>query len=814
MEKEFHCTREGRRKAVASPKDGAGNSITPTLNGIDYLEVASADQETLHVHFLHPLPGETNQVPPSPAPPLKEGNVLIEGGARIKDIRVEKVSAQVNVLEVVVNKAGDFSQYKLRIITSPTDLEPPTGFDSQLSAVEFSFKVSCPSEFDCKSERECLSEKLDEPEINYLAKDYASFRRLILDRLSIIMPNWRERNPADLQIALVELLAYVGDHLSYFQDAVATEAYLGTARKRISVRRHSRLLDYLMHDGCNARTWICVEVKQGGDADGQTLPKGTPLLTKGPKTQQPIAKVNLAKVIEEERPLVFETMHPISLHSSHNQISFYTWGDSECCLPRGATRAALCNDPPLFLQPGDVLLFEEIYSPTRGTKADADPTHRHAVRLKQIKPVEDKLDGTKVMEIEWHAMDGLPFPLCISALVSSADDKEEVKEISVARGNVVLADHGYTFASELQTPAGGPVRGYHSLTLPHKDVSFSVPYRHEGAIQEPAAPLLYQDPRQALPSKMRLIDADETWTVQRDLLGSDRFKADFVTEIEEDGTANLRFGDGVLGKKPSAGTKFTATYRIGNGRAGNVGAGTITRIIADFQDILAVRNPLPAISGRDAETMEQVRQFAPHAFRTQERAVTEADYGEVTQRHPEVQRATATFRWTGSWHTVFVTIDRKGGWEVDEEFKTRIRNHLEQYRITGYDLEINGPVFVPLDILLMVCVKPGYIRDQLKERLLKAFSRYEFPDGLRGFFHPDNFTFGQPVYLSQIYQAAMEIAGVASVEVLRFQRWGKTSMNEKKKGFLKPGALEVIRLDNDPNFPENGKIDFEMHGGL
>ena len=68
--------------------------------------------------------------------------------------------------------------------------------------------------------------------------------------------------------------------------------------------------------------------------------------------------------------------------------------------------------------------------------------------------------------------------------------------------------------------------------------------------------------------------------------------------------------------------------------------------------------------------------------------------------------------------------------------------------------------------------------------------------------------------MSQIYQAAMEIAGVASVEVLRFQRWGKTSMNEKKKGFLKPGALEVIRLDNDPNFPENGKIDFEMHGGL
>ena len=70
------------------------------------------------------------------------------------------------------------------------------------------------------------------------------------------MPDWRERNPADLGITLVELLAYAGDQLSYYQDAVATEAYLGTARRRTSVRRHARLVDYPMHDGANARAWL------------------------------------------------------------------------------------------------------------------------------------------------------------------------------------------------------------------------------------------------------------------------------------------------------------------------------------------------------------------------------------------------------------------------------------------------------------------------------------------------------------------------------------------------------------------------------
>ena len=116
---------------------------------------------------------------------------------------------------------------------------PPAGFDPVLSSVEFSFKVDCPRDFDCRPGTSARRSPPTTPEIDYLAKDYASFRRLMLDRLALLVPDWRERNAADLGIALVELLAYVGDHLSYQQDAVATEAYLGTARRRISVRRHA-----------------------------------------------------------------------------------------------------------------------------------------------------------------------------------------------------------------------------------------------------------------------------------------------------------------------------------------------------------------------------------------------------------------------------------------------------------------------------------------------------------------------------------------------------------------------------------------------
>jgi hypothetical protein len=85
--------------------------------------------------------------------------------------------------------------------------------------------------------------------------------------------------------------------------------------------------------------------------------------------------------------------------------------------------------------------------------------------------------------------------------------------------------------------------------------------------------------------------------------------------------------------------------------------------------------------------------------------VTEADYAEVTERRADVQRAAATFRWTGSWHTVFVTVDRGGGGPLSGEYEEEIREHVERYRMAGHDLEVDGPQFVSLEIDLHVCVR-------------------------------------------------------------------------------------------------------------
>jgi predicted phage baseplate assembly protein len=305
----------------------------------------------------------------------------------------------------------------------------------------------------------------------------------------------------------------------------------------------------------------------------------------------------------------------------------------------------------------------------------------------------------------------------------------------------------------------------------------------------------------------------DPWLPARDLLGSDRFAREFVLEIDSDGHSNLRFGNDVLGAQPEAGFAAQAYYRVGNGRVGNVGHDTIVNIVTKIKGITKVNNPLPAVGGIDPEDLESVRLYAPQAFRRQERAVTAEDYAEVTQRHPGVQRAAATIRWTGSWYTVFVTIDRIGGLPVDAAFENEIREFLERYRMAGQDLEVNAPVAVPLEIKLEVCVKAGYYKSNVKSALTEVFSNRVLARQ-KGFFHPDHFTFGTPVYLSQIYATAMQVAGVQSLEVQSFKRLGKTANNEFQDAELRVGRLEIVRLDNDPNFPENGKLELLMKGGL
>ena len=833
MATQYQCKNERRRAEIRNLRQTNGRS---PLNGIDYLEVAS-DQTTLVVHFLHPLPANT----------LKPEHVVITGGSRIQSILVASVSSFDRILLVRVGSIGDFSQYTLQLVTSASNATPPEGIDPQLAQVNFSFWVEASNEFDCEATVSPTAKALPPPAIDYLAKDYASFRRLMLDRLALTMPQWVERSPADLGVMLVELMAYAADHLSYYQDAVATEAYLGTARKRVSIRRHARLLDYLMNDGCNARAWIVFTVegtvKLPGASDRRP---GTQLLTRTEIAAYflPPEKLELALSLGAQ---VFETLHDAMLVDVCNEIRFYTWSNDQCRLPSGSTRATLIDNSSRslaqILKPGKVLLFEEVLGISTGRSIDADPMHRHVVRLTQVQQTIDPLNATPLLEVAWADADALPFDL----VISNRDEQERpITNLSVARGNVVLADAGRTVASEDLTDVTGWERLRPRLQYgPLTQQSYVRNAQDQWVRFDPKAPAAeamqwsLRDTQPAIavweaaPDLTQ--DAPVRWQVQRDLLNSDRFARDFVVETEDDGSAFLRFGDDALGKRPRSDTHLMTRYRIGNGSVGNVGAEAIATLLlpkAQLSDEIALlepaanpipidsgvikslRNPLPAQGGTDPESIEQVRLDAPQAFRQQQRAVTEKDYAAAAEGYPGVQRALATRRWTGSWYTLFITVDRVGGLPIDDEFRQGLRKFLESLRLAGHDIEIEAPRFVPLEIAMIVQVAPDYFRSAVKKALLDTFGSGVLPNGQLAFFHPDRFTFGQSVYLSPIVATAMQTAGVCNVNVTRFQRWGESADHALDAGQISFDRLEIPRLDNSPNTPENGWLVLTLNGGL
>ena len=851
----YHCGDEERRAAVRR---------SAHLGGIDFLEVIdqgaplSLRQRLLVVRCLKPIAGVTRE------------DVRVTGGARITPVGVlwalplldvpaapdalvppaEKAFLALHMAaepapgEVVVvrtDSTGDYSTYTLTLFTPPWpasgDPTPLAGFDPRLSAVEFSFKVECPSPFDCKDDRACPPPDLAEPQIDYLAKDYGSFRRVLFDRLAAIAPEWRERNPADLGVALVELMAYAGDYLSYYQDAVATEAYLGTARRRASVRRHARLVDYFLHEGANARAWIALEVDPAADgallagpADDPPAP-GVRVLTAASAPGATLPETELEAAVEAGA-LVFETRFPLELHSALDEIELYPWSDRECCLPAGATAATLRGPLPVRSGPsavaqagglgeGDFLLFEEVVGPATGAAADADPARRHVVRLVAVTPAQDPLDGTPLVEVEWDDADALPFPLCLSARTDERHGARYLERVSVARGNLVLADHGLTVEGEAIGPAPEGERPFrprlaepsltHAAPLPAGFLPPAPPPAQPRRLPAAAAAFAF-GPAEAVPAAV-LGGDDGPWSPRRDLLSSGPFAREFVVEMDEERRATLRFGDDVHGKRPAEGAAFVSRYRVGNGLAGNVGADTLVQAVTAVGGVRRVRNPLPAAGGASPEPAAEARQYAPQAFRTQLRAVTEEDYARAAELHPEVARAAATFRWTGSWYTVFVTADRTGGRPVDPAFEAALRDHLGRYRMAGYDLEVDGPRPVPLDLELFVCVEPGYRRSDVRRELLRVLGSSCLADGRRGVFHPDAWTFGQTVYLSPIVAAAAAVDGVESVRAVKFQRWGRLAEGELAAAELAVGRLEIARLDNDPSFPENGRLALALGGG-
>ena len=384
---------------------------TPSLNGIDYLEVASADQRALDRALpVTRCQGSRARVAGPGAVADRRQASSVDGGVRISARAGRVAATPTGDRPAASTSIGRATSRPTRCAwcVAATRRQPPAGFDPLLAAVDFSFKVDCPSDFDC-APTHALPARADraEPDIDYLAKDYASFRQLMLDRLASLMPDWQRAHVRRPRLTLVELLAYVGDQLSYYQDAVATEAYLGTARRRISVRRHARLVDYACTTAATRAPGSAFDVTSDQPRGAARRCRPARAADRPATSSGPVDPAGPGQAPRGGRAVMFETMHDVdgSMPIATHEIALLHLERRRVLPAAGATRATLLDRLGGALAAADPGRRPDVRGGARPDHAagrDADPRTASAVRLTVARTAAARpADEYQVIEIAW-----------------------------------------------------------------------------------------------------------------------------------------------------------------------------------------------------------------------------------------------------------------------------------------------------------------------------------------------------------------------------------------------------------------------------
>ena len=301
---------------MTTPRDRTAALLaSSTFTGIDFVTVDGVDPRILYVHFLNAV---------SVAAPALAATIT--GGDSIPAIPVTAIDEVADwgtdaegrpLLTLRAAVEGDFSDYLLTLTGSPT-------LDLIFSTSRFSFKANCPDDFDCAPPPlVCPPDETPIPPIDYLAKDFTSFRQALLDFSALRYPSWQERSEADFGVMFAEALSAVADELSYLQDRVAAEAAIGTATQRRSLVSLARLVDYEPRPATSATTLLQLDV-----AAALALAPGARIFAPTPDGGRAPFEVGTG--------LTDANTYPVS-NLWNFGIQPYWFDDNEQCWPQGST---------------------------------------------------------------------------------------------------------------------------------------------------------------------------------------------------------------------------------------------------------------------------------------------------------------------------------------------------------------------------------------------------------------------------------------------------------------------------------------------
>jgi hypothetical protein len=235
----------------------------------------------------------------------------------------------------------------------------------------------------------------------------------------------------------------------------------------------------------------------------------------------------------------------------------------------------------------------------------------------------------------------------------------------------------------------------------------------------------------------------EPWTQASTVGVQSSFAQVFQVKTFVSGDTAVVFGDGTFGALVPADAAVTITYRIGGGLAGNVALNSINTTITGL--IQSLSNPVPiqitnttstGMGGQEAETLDQARVNIPYNTRTNDRAVTLADYQTLAQQYSDPQFGSVAYARSvvrtenalleGNTVSVYAwTTGVNGGLvTLSTQLKTALQTYLQAKAVGTDFVQILDGTSRPVPISLRFKVLKGFTIADTKNLVIGTINTY------------------------------------------------------------------------------------------
>ena len=234
-------------------------------------------------------------------------------------------------------------------------------------------------------------------------------------------------------------------------------------------------------------------------------------------------------------------------------------------------------------------------------------------------------------------------------------------------------------------------------------------------------------------------------------------------------------------------------------------AGLVSNLADDTFNSLQVTNPLAASGGSDGDTNEEIRQNAISNFSTQLRSVTQDDYlvrslamppkyGVVSKAYIEQTKLNTLLpgEIPSTLSLYVLSANAENNLTLaGSALKQNLQTYLSQYRVIGDSINIKDAFIVNIGVDFEITVRPNFNSNEVLRKCLTE---------LKAYFNIDKWQINEPIQISELFLLLDKIQGVQTVKNVFITNKVGESLGYSKYAYDIPGATlnSVIYPSIDP----------------